>query len=88
MKSFAPLDYILDLGDRETCSIIESAAPGRACKVLVYPKDDPSAERILAIGTRSWNGEWFLIEVITPDGRRDSYPLKYQELRQTISVVS
>ncbi len=51
MQPFGPLDYVLDLGDRACCSSIESATPGVACKVLVYPEGDPSAERILATGT-------------------------------------
>jgi hypothetical protein len=71
-----------------SCSNIESAAPGVACRVLVYPEDAPSMDRILAMGTRSENGDWFIIDVITPDGLHDSYPLKYQELRRTISVLN
>jgi hypothetical protein len=38
------------------------------------------------MGTLSPNGEWFIIDVTTPDGEDDSYPLKYRELKRTISI--
>lgn len=86
MKSFGPLDYVLDLGDRANCSGIERATPGEAFTVLVYPEDDPSAKRIEAMGMLSPNGQWFVVDVTTPDGQHDSYPLDYRELNRTISI--
>jgi len=88
MKPFGPLDYVLDLGDRASCSSIEHATPGVACKVLVYPENDSTAERIQATGTLSPNGEWFIVKVSTLDGEQDSYPLNYRELKRTASIRS
>lgn len=86
MKPYGPLDYILDLGDPATCSAIGGAMPGEAFTVLVYPESDLSAKRILALGTLSPNGQWLIVDVTTPDGQHDSYPLKYQELKRTITI--
>jgi len=88
MKPFGPLGYVLDLGDRATCSSIENAAPEVARKVLVYPEGDPTAERIQATGTLSPNGEWFIVKVSTLDGKQDSYPLNYRELKRMVSIRS
>jgi hypothetical protein len=86
MKPFGPLDYVLDLGDRASCSSIENATPGTECKVLVYPESDPTAERIQATGTLSPNGELFIVKVSTLDGKQDSYPVQYRELKRTVSI--
>ena len=88
MGPSGPRDYVLDLGHRANCACIENAAPGEALKVLVYPVLDPSAERILAIGTLSPNSQWFIVDVTTPDGDHDSYSLNYRELKRTISICN
>ena len=86
MEPLGPLDYVLDLGNSANCLAIESATPGEALTVLVYPEGDPSANRIYAMGMLSPNGQWFVVDVTTPDGEHDSYPLNYQELKRTISI--
>jgi len=86
MNPIGPLDYVLDLEDRANCSGIESATPGEAFTVLAYPEADPSAKRIHAMGMLSPNSQWFIVDVTTPDGEHDSYPLNYRELKRTISV--
>ena len=37
-------------------------------------------------GMLSPNGQWFIVDVTTPDGLHDSYPLNYRELKRTISI--
>jgi hypothetical protein len=82
-----PLDYILDLGHTWNCSWIEKAMPGEAIKVLLYPARDPSAVRIVGIGTRTPNGESLTVSFMTHDGERGYYSLNYQELLRTISLL-
>ena len=88
MGPFGPLDYVLDLGQKANCSGIEGARPGEAFKILVYPERDPSAERIQAMGTLSSNRQWFIVEITTPDGEHDSYPLDFRELKRIIAISS
>lgn len=86
MEPVGPLDYVLDLEDAANCSSIERATSGEVFPVLVFPEGDPSAPRIHAMGMLSPNGQWFIVDVTTPDGEHDSYPLNYRELKRTISI--
>jgi hypothetical protein len=61
--------------------------PGEAIKVLLYPARDPSAVRIVGIGTRTPNGESLTVSFMTHDGERGYYSLNYQELLRTISLL-
>ena len=88
MTPSEPLDYILDLGHSATCLSVERARTGEELTVLVYPERDHAAARIPATGTLSPNGQWFIVDVITPDGKYGSYPLDYQELKHISSLCN
>lgn len=60
--------YVIYFKDRSNCSRIESVKPGQDIPILVAPENDPTAQPLGAIGSRSDNGEDFMVTVNTPDG--------------------
>ena len=84
MTTFEPLDYVLDFSDRHNCSCIESAEPGRPMRVRVRHAQDATAPTLVATLTRSLDSEQYSVEVITPDGKKDSFGSDYKGLLRYI----
>ena len=74
MATYGPLDYILALDDRPTCSCIASIKPGQTKEVLVRPELEPLATPIRANATRSQDGKYLCVEVRTPQGQQEFLP--------------
>jgi hypothetical protein len=79
--TFDSLVYAIDFRDSANCSRIESAHPGEEIQVLVYPEYEPLANSIGVRGTRSQDGALFIVEIITADGKPQSFEWEYPLLK-------
>ncbi len=87
MVEFESPAYVLELRDRSNCLSIESAEPGQEIRVFVRPEHDDKATPIAAKGTRSTDGQSFLVVVTREDGAQQSHPWNYEALLASISAL-
>ena len=81
MITFDSLVYAIDFRDSANCLRIESAKPGEEIQVLVHPEHEPLADSIGVKGMRSQDGALFIVEIITADGKQQSFEWEYPLLK-------
>jgi hypothetical protein len=81
MITFDSLVYAIDFRNSANCSRIERVQPGEEIQVLVYPEHEPLADSIGVKGMRSQDGALFIVEIITADGKQQSFEWEYPLLK-------
>jgi len=85
MAEFESPTCAVDLRHRSNCLGIASAKSGQEIRALVRPKDEATAQLIVATGTLSNDGKLFSVVVTTADGAQQTHDLCYRDLLKTLS---
>ena len=87
MTLSSSLTYVINFRDCSNCSRIQNVQPGEEILVLVHPEHEPLADPLGAKGTRSQNGELFVVEITTAEGTPQSFEWEYPLLKLVAQLL-